>query len=131
MILRKNGKDESKALAEIMIQADTVFLRFAGIESPEAAALLNGAEIITGREFAAPLNDGEYYIEDLKGLEVVSLEGEPLGQITDIFEGGGGFLAEVSLFSGGTKLVPFRKAFFGEIDFDLAKIKLLEPWILD
>ena len=110
---------------------DTLLIRFTGIDNPEAAALLKGAEIITGREFAAPLKTGEFYIEDLKSLAVIYGNGEVLGHITDIIEGGGGFLAEIKLISGAVKLVPFRSEFFGEINFNQAKIELLEPWVLE
>jgi len=129
--LRKEGKDETRELAEIIPNGDTLLIRFTGIETPEAAALLNGAEIIAGREFAAPLKAGEFYIDDLKNLAVVCGDGEALGHITDIVEGGGGFLAEIGLVSGDTKFVPFRNEFFGEINFDLGKIELLEPWVLE
>ena len=107
-----------------------MLMRFAGIDSPEAAGVLKGAEIIAGREFAAPLKKGEYYIEDLKGLEVVDIEGTVLGQIKNVLEGGGGYLAELKLLSGKQRLVPFRNEFFGEIS-DEGKIPLLENWILD
>ena len=131
MTIRKGGKDEATGIAEIITQGDTLLIRFTGIENPESASLLKGAEIIAGRELAAPLKEGEFYIEDLKGLKVVSKEGEPLGKLIDVVEGGGGFLAEFMLISGGTKLVPFRKEFIGEINLDLGQIELLELWILE
>jgi len=106
-------------------------MRFAGIDSPEVAALLNGAEIVVDREYAAPLKEGEYYVEDLKGLEVVSTEGQTLGHIGDVVEGGGGQLAEVILLSGEKRFAPFRKEFFGELSLSEGKIVLLEPWVLD
>ena len=116
---------------EIITQGDTLLIRFSGVETPEAASLLKGAEIVAGREFAAPLGEGEFYIEDLKGLEVTGQNGETLGHIIEIVEGGGGFLAEVLLVLGGAKLIPFRKEFFGDINFDLGKIELLEFCVLD
>ena len=108
-----------------------MLIRFKGIDSPEAASLLNGAEIIADREFAAPLKNGEYYVEDLKGLEVVGYDGESLGYITEIIEGGGGQLAELRLNSGKKRLVPFRSEFFGDVDLENGKIVLLVQWILD
>jgi 16S rRNA processing protein RimM len=92
---------------------------------------LNGAEIVVDREYAAPLKDGEHYIEDLKGLAVVSACGQTLGHIADVLEGGGGQLAEVTLASGERRLAPYRKEFFGEADFACGTIVLLEPWVLD
>ena len=128
--LRKGGIDEKRGVAEITTNGEMLLIRFMGIESPEAAAGLNGAEIIAEREFAAPLKTGEFYVEDLKGLDILNGE-ENLGQISDIVEGGGGFLAEVKLTSGLIKFVPFRNEFFGEVNLDLGTIILLEPWILD
>jgi len=110
---------------------NALIMRFAGIDSPEAARLLSGAEIIVGREHAAPLKDGEYYVEDLKGLEVVTAEGQSLGHIADIVEGGSGQLAEVLLLSGQKRFAPFRNEFFGELSLGNRKIILLAPWVLD
>ncbi|MCL2007029.1 MAG: ribosome maturation factor RimM [Treponema sp.] len=130
--LRKGGKEEVREVAEIQEQGnEQLLMRFKGIEDPEAAKSLNGAEIIAEREFAAPLKNGEYYIEDLKGLKIVAADGAILGNIIDIIEGGGGFLAELKLLSGDLRLVPFRREFLGEIDQVSGKVELLEPWILE
>ena len=140
--LRQNAKEETRNVAEITFHGDSLLMRFAGIDNPEAAASLNGAEIIAAREYAAPLKQGEYYVEDLKGLEVVTVEGKTLGHISNVIEGGGGQLAEVTLLDGEKRLAPFRKEFFGDINLgtpteqsegsplEKGKIVLLEPWIL-
>jgi 16S rRNA processing protein RimM len=106
-------------------------MKFKGIDSPEAAKLLSGAEIVADRAHAAPLKPGEFYIEDLKGLEVADETGEILGTIADIVEGGGGELAELKLNTGETKLVPFRNEFFGKISLEDNRAILLEKWILE
>jgi len=131
VILRQEGREKTLGLAEIVPRLDSLLIRFEGIDSPEAAALLAGAEIIVRREYGAPLKEGEYYVEDLKGLEVVTGNGEILGHITNVVEGGGGELAEVKLLSGKTQFAPYRKEFFGEPDLEKGKIVLLEPWILE
>ena len=129
--LRQGEKEETREVAEAVSQGNTLLVRFAGIDSPEAAGLLIGAEIIAGREYAAPLKEGEFYVEDLKSLEVVSGKGEMLGQIIDVVEGGGGNLAEIRLLSGETRFAPFRNEFFGDVDLQKGKITLLKPWILE
>jgi 16S rRNA processing protein RimM len=114
-----------------------LLMKFEGIDSPESAKNLTGAELIGDRSQAAPLKNGEFYIEDLKGLEVIAAAsdsascGDVLGHITDILEGGGGELAEIKLLSGESRLVPFRKEFFGEISMEKRQIMLLEQWILE
>ena len=136
--LRQAGKEETRGIAEIVLQGNegssrnqTLLIRFAGVDNPEAAGKLKGAEIIADRVFAAPLNEGEYYVEDLKGLEVINGERETLGHVADVVEGGGGDLVEVELLSGERRFVPFRKEFFASPDAKKGTIELLEPWILD
>jgi len=129
--LRQGDKEEMREIAEALFQGNTLLLRFAGIDDPESAALLQGAEIIAGREYAAPLREGEFYVEDLKGLEVINGEGELLGHITDVVDGGGGSLAEIRLLSGENRFAPFRNEFFGDVDLQKGAIVLLEPWILE
>lgn len=129
--LRQNGKETVREVAEIISRGNVLLMRFAGVDSPEAAKTLKDAEIIAGREFAAPLNEGEYYVEDLKGLEVVDPADESLGRVTDVIEGGGGNLVEIMLTSGEKRFAPFRKEFFGNVDFEKNKIVLLERWVLE
>jgi 16S rRNA processing protein RimM len=131
--LRLGGREKKYVLEESAPGPSSIILmKFAGINSPEEAGALNGAEIIAGRDEAAPLKPGEFYIEDLKGLVVVSGgAGEVLGRIAGIIEGGGGDLAEIDLNSGEKRLVPFRKEFFGDIDLGRGTAVLLEQWILE
>jgi 16S rRNA processing protein RimM len=130
--LRQGDNERVLAAEAVEVQSDpsrTLLIKFAGIDSPEEAKTLTGAEIIAPREEAAPLGEGEYYIEDLKGLRIL-YEGEKLGQICDIIEGGGGNLAEIELLSGKKYLVPFRNEFFGEVDPEKGFAILLNKWIL-
>jgi 16S rRNA processing protein RimM len=114
-------------------------VKLEGVDSPEAARLLRGAEMLVPRAEAAPLGEGEFYVEDLRGLEVFTLSGapgpggtgDPVGHITDVIEGGGGFLAEILSPLGEKKLVPFRNEFFGPVDPLSRRIELLEAWILE
>jgi 16S rRNA processing protein RimM len=152
-----SGKSGEKTfnIEEIKGNSGQILMKFQGIESPEAARTLSGAALIAGRDQAAPLAENEYYIEDLKGLEIVSAsprsslssQGLPsrdqlpqdlsppdqvrLGTVTDVVEGGGGWLLEIKLLSGKTRLVPFRKEFFGAIDEGGQSIPLLAEWILE
>jgi 16S rRNA processing protein RimM len=127
--LRQDGKEKTYRIEAVELLGKDLLMKFAGIDSPEAAKTLTGAEIIAPREEAAPLKTGEYYVEDLKGLRIL-YEGEELGQICDIIEGGGGNLAEIALLSGKKYLVPFRNEFFGEIDPQNGFAILLNTWIL-
>ncbi|MDR2658795.1 MAG: ribosome maturation factor RimM [Spirochaetaceae bacterium] len=107
-----------------------ILIKFKTIDTPELAKTLSGAEILLPRMEAAPLAEGEYYIEDLKGLTVLG-DGTVSGEVSGVLEGGGGQLIEIRLISGQTRLVPFRNEFFGEINLEKKEIALLAPWILE
>jgi 16S rRNA processing protein RimM len=128
VLLRKGGAEEEYAVEGVFSQP--LSLKLAGINSPEAAKTLSGAEIIVSRMEAAPLNEGEFYIEDLKGLKVFAAGGL-VGEILDLVEGGGGFLVEVGLIRGGKRLVPFRNEFFGAVDLAAGRMELRKSWILE
>ena len=131
VIVNKDGKERLLQIEESSPSPPAVLMRFAGIDSPEKAKSLTGAQILAGREQAAPLNEGEFYIEDLKGLTVIAEKGETLGRITDIIEGGGGELAEIELTNDEKKLVPFRREFFSEISPEKSRVVLQNLWILE
>jgi 16S rRNA processing protein RimM len=129
-VLRKGQEgDEQEHLIEEVFAAP-LSIKFAGVDSPEAARALKGAEILVPREQAAPLDEGEYYIEDLRGMELIA-GGKTVGTISDVIEGGGGFLVEVLLPSGQKRLVPFRDEFFGVVDIAAGRAELLKPWIIE
>jgi 16S rRNA processing protein RimM len=126
----KDGKERLLQIEESAPAQSAVLMRFAGIDTPEAAKAFSGAQLIVDRGHAAPLGEGEFYIEDLKGIDVFSLKGEKLGQTLDIIEGGGGELVEIELLNGEIKLVPLRKEFFTEINPAKGAMVLDNLWIL-
>jgi 16S rRNA processing protein RimM len=138
-LIRKDGKEQTLRVEECVPAPPGLLVKFAGIDSPEAAKSLGGAELLLEREQASPLEDGEFYIEDLKGLAVFAGQenggalpaSAPLGHITGIVEGGGGELAEIRLAGGGLRLVPFRKEFFAEISPEQGRALLRNLWVLD
>ena len=133
---RKDGQEKRLVIAESSAAAPLVLMRFAGYDSPEAVKALGGAELLVDRKNAAPLQPGEFYIEDLKGLSVITLEEHPpnngiLGHITTVIEGGSGDLVEIRLNNGALRLIPFREEFFTDIDLENRQVTLTNLWILE
>jgi len=131
MVLRRGGVTRRLAVEAVTPGNGGPLVKFAGVDSPEAARELTGAEVLVDRAHAAPLGDGEFYVEDLTGLLVVGPAGEPLGRITGVVDGGGGQLAELRLETGAVRLVPFRDEFLGDPDLGAGRIALRETWILE
>ena len=116
---------------DCIIRASDALIKLRGVDTPEAAKQFQGAHILVPRDMACPLNEGEFYIKDLCNTVLV-YEGTPVGTITDVVEGGGGFLIELSeAATGKIKYIPFRREFIGEIDIRKKQVELMHRWILE
>ena len=129
VVLRTEKGEKVYEVEESADLSGALAMKFKGIETPEAAKALSGGELVVGREDAAPLNAGEFYAEDLRAMEVVC-QGEAVGLVAGVIEGGGGSLIEVRLLSGETRFVPFRDEFVGDISLKTNRLELLNTWIL-
>ena len=116
---------------ECVVRNADALLKLRGIDSPEAAKKLHGADILVPRDMACPLERGEFYINDLCN-SVLVYKGNSVGTIADVVEGGGGLLLEVSeAATGRTVYVPFRSQFIGKINIPAKQVELMHRWILE
>ncbi|MDZ7261078.1 MAG: ribosome maturation factor RimM [candidate division KSB1 bacterium] len=79
------GESRELELEKVRLRGDKIYLKFYGIESREQSLRLKGAYIKIKREECLKLPADRYYIFDLIGLEVKTLQGESLGHITDVW----------------------------------------------
>ena len=121
------------------------YVKFAGIDSDTDLQKFNGWEILADRKYCKPLKKDEWYIEDLRACSLVyegkdapatliAPDGKTVaGTITDVMEGGGGNLLEVSLAESCDRkvLVPFNKEFIGKVDIKNKTVQLMHLWILE
>jgi 16S rRNA processing protein RimM len=108
---------------------DKLLLAFDGIDSPEAARALAGAELYA-EQAETELGPDEYLDADLVGLRLLDEAGRELGAVTGVRH----FPAQDCLVVGaGESLVPLVKAFVRRIDLAAGTIVtslpegLLEP----
>ncbi len=127
--LNINGERSTRVIEDARPFKNGVLLKFEGIDSPEAAKALSGAELWVLREEAAPLAEDEYYLADLCNCELFCGE-ERRGRIVSVAAGSSGDLLEVET-KDGLKIVPFTRRFIGEVDIAAARVELLMPEILD
>ena len=134
------------------------YVKFGCINSDEDVKKYSRWEIMAPRKYAKPLQKDEWYIEDLRNCSLV-YEGDcdsaslnapadnVVGIITDVLEGGAGYLLEVSLSESCTciseelkhdengmirkVLVPFRKEFIGKVNVRNGTVQLMHLWILE
>ncbi len=92
--------DEMRALESLRMQKNMLVIRFEGIDTREAAEKLRGTEVFMREEDLPPLPEGEFYVRDLLGMEVVLEDGSILGTVKDVNQNGPQDLLEVER-SGG------------------------------
>jgi 16S rRNA processing protein RimM len=113
------GHDVSSAVSYritgITIKGKTILLSLEGIETVEASANLKGRYLFLPRNALDPLEEDEYFWEDIIGLEVVNEDGEKLGVITSIIATGSNDVY-VCEGPGGETLLPAVEGFIKKID---------------
>jgi 16S rRNA processing protein RimM len=92
---------------------------FTKLTMREEIEQLAGTQLYITKDMLSDITEGEYYYEDLKGLEVRDSENKPFGSIIEARNFGGGDLLEVM----GPDLkdsiyLPFSKEFIIEINLE-------------
>ncbi len=93
-----------------------ILLKLAGYDSREAVQELRGEWLLVPESEAIPLEEGEYYLYQLEGLQVFTDEGENLGELVQVIETGANNVFVVRGESGDL-LLPDTDEVVEEIDF--------------
>lgn len=110
------------------VKDDMVVARVDGVGSREAAQALTGVELFARRDQLPAPGEGEYYHEDLVGLQAFAPSGEAIGEVVAVLNYGAGDLLEIRPAAGGeTILLPFAEAFAPEIDFEAGGMTIVLP----
>lgn len=83
-----------------------LLVKFAEIPDRNAADELRGQFAYVHIDDAIPLEEGEVYLYQLEGMQVVTEDGEALGRITDYIETGANDVYVVTTPEGGEVLLP-------------------------
>lgn len=119
----KNRKEKKEyQIEEVKYHKNMVLIKFKGIETPEDANLLRESYLLIDRSKEEPLEDGNYYIVDMIGIEVYSDKGELLGNLEDIFNTGSNDIYVVKDNQGKKILLPAISEVIKQIDIEKRKI---------
>ena len=156
--LRLGSNSREAKVESVSLGANTAYVKFKGIDSSEDIQKYNRWEILVPRKYCKPLTKDEWYIEDLRNCSLVYENREKndsatlvapieIGTITDVLEGGAGYLLEVSLSESCTcisdevkftkegklkkVMIPFRDQFIGKVDVKNGTVQLMHLWILE
>ena len=93
-----------------------VFIAFDGIDTIEMAEKLKNFDAEIYEEDLPSLEDGEFYIKDILGMEVITDSGEHLGTIKDVFRTGSNDVYEVKRENKKSMYLPAIKDVILSID---------------
>jgi 16S rRNA processing protein RimM len=94
------------------IHQGSPILKFRGIDTRSEAETLQGMFVCVPEKQRPPLAEGEVYLDDLTGCEVVAGDGRRIGVVTGWQDAGGSVLLEV----GPDLLIPYVPAICREVD---------------
>lgn len=98
-----------------------LILQLRGVSDRSAADLLREQYVMVALEDAIPLEDDEYYLFQVIGLDVITAQGEALGRVIDVIETGAN---DVFVVRGprGEVLLPVIDECVQDIDLDKGTI---------
>ena len=119
----KNKKFENELqIKEVKYQKNMVLIKFKGIETVEQAEKLKNSIVEIDRKDAIPLEEGQYFIADLLGLDVFLDTGEKLGILEDIYNTGSSDIYVVKNELGKQFLLPYIDEVIKEINLEKERI---------
>ena len=80
--------------------------------------------LLVDREHAVPLEEDEYFIADMLGMEVITENGEKLGRLKDVIETGANDVYVVHSEAHGEVLLPAIKDCILDVDIENQKMKV-------
>jgi 16S rRNA processing protein RimM len=109
-----------------------LILSLDGVTTREQADDLRGSDVSILEREAAPLEEGEYFIHQLYGLEVVGEQGEPIGKVREVLETGANDVLVVSRPGKPDGLIPMIHDVVQDLDFANGRVIVrLIPGLLD
>lgn len=112
----------------IRLHAGNALVKLQGINNPEAARTLQGKTARIAGSDARPLEEGEYRLYQLIGLEVVDEAGARIGTVTDLLETGANDVFVIEPGGGAPDvLLPYHESVVLRIDPDAGSMIVRPP----
>lgn len=88
-VILDDGKETKELeITSVKFQKNIVILKFKGIDNINDVEKYRQADLLVTREHAVKLEEGEYFIVDLIGLNGITDEGEDIGVLSDVIKTG-------------------------------------------
>lgn len=104
-------------------QGPVVLLLVEGVASPEEAALLRGMGVYAHRDHLPPLEEEEFYLDDLLGMKVV-VDGRAAGEVEEVLELPSHPVLTVRRPEQASVMVPLVPAFLDRVEVETLTVHL-------
>jgi len=125
--IRVDGRLREYRVTKVRYHKQFVLVKLQGIDNMTDAETLKGCELLVDREHARPLEEDEYFICDIIGMQVY--EGDQLlGELTDVLETGSNDVYVVT--DRKTKkeiLIPALKSVVTQVDLENKRMQVILP----
>lgn len=101
-----------------------VILKFKEYNNINDIEIYKGKDLLVTRENALPLKEGEYFITDMIGLNVITDEGEDFGTLTDVLQTGANDVYVVKMKNGKEALLPAIDQCVLDVNLETSTIKV-------
>lgn len=104
------------AIENISYVKNMVILKLQGIDDRNSAELLRGQDVFMDEKYLDDLNDDEYLIRDLIGLDVFKEGSSSIGKVTNVLQYGPSDTYEIKMNNGKMAYVPAVKEFIKDVN---------------
>lgn len=125
--LGRNGEWREFRLLEGKVHGQSLLARLQGVDDRNGAEALQGMDVAVRRDEMPQADEGEYYWDELIGMEVVNVQGEALGRVEGLLETGAHDVLQVR--GDRVRLIPFVEAYIQEVDVEAGR--MVVDWGLD
>ncbi|TQQ84626.1 16S rRNA processing protein RimM [Peptacetobacter hominis] len=121
-----NDRDTEWEMENVRYKGNLVIMKIKGIDRVEDAERLVGKNIYVSRDESFELEEGEFFIADMIGIEVFTVSGERVGVLKDVLQYAANDVYVIKNDEGKEFLIPAVMKFVPEIDIEEGKM-IIDP----
>lgn len=121
------AKAKAYTVQALRMHQGYALLTIKGVDDRDAADRLRGLFALVAIDEAVPLEEGEFYLYQIIGLDVVTEDGERLGTLNDVMETGANDVYIVASERYGSVLIPVIEGVVLKTDLEASTITVRLP----
>lgn len=126
IFLKMRNKLKEVKVSSYRIHKGNILITIDDIKDINQVEMYIGCDVLADKSDTPPLEEGEFYIDDMVGLEAYDENEKLLGKVVDVILIPYNDLLEIELLDGKKVLIPYVDEYILDVLEDRIIIKLLE-----